>query len=518
MSSPFGARRKARAIRQHEDSDEDKMEIDSLGTGVRSHENTPTVRRPAVKKRSSLRLSFGPGSTSMTEDGTSSEVFTPKKSNLSRQAIEKNALRKSLAASGRLPVRQNDDSRPSYSADYLNELKSSTPSTPKVISSAGEEPTGIKTLDIASKFGTSLALHNYQQENPLIPTSAEIAERKERRARLAKEQEFISLNPSGSDGENTSNPSDDNLSDHDPTISVHHHARPSKRSRHPESRLVHDDEDIAEGFDSFVQDGRIALSKKTQREQRSRQKDEIRALIDEAEGSGSAASSETDDSEAERRAEYEAAQTRKAMDGLQHTSTSARDDRPRTPPKITPLPNLANCLLRLRARLKGLEQAQGLRRKEMEGVEREKKDILVREGEIQRLLGEAGERYERLRKEAEGVGVGIEGGGSKGENVNGGTRQVTTTVQPASGNDNDSGSGISSDADADADTDGDTNAAHHLDHQQYHTTTIQAKGEDEVKDEIEDEEEEADSPGRPGLGSGLGFGGGGGGRSGLGWS
>ena len=37
MSSPFGARRKARAIRQHEDSDEDKMEIDSLGTGVRSH-------------------------------------------------------------------------------------------------------------------------------------------------------------------------------------------------------------------------------------------------------------------------------------------------------------------------------------------------------------------------------------------------------------------------------------------------------------------------------------------------
>ena len=457
-------------------------------------ETTPTVRRPAVKKRSSLRLSFGPGSTSMTEDGAPSEVFTPKKSNLSRQAIEKNALRKSLASSDRPPIRQVDDTRPTYSADYINELKSSTPSTPKDL---GEDPTAARALDIASKFGTSLALHNYQQENPLIPTAAEIAEKKDRRARLAKEQEFISLNPSGSD-ENASNPSDhDNLSDHDPTVSVHHHARPKKKTKYPSSRLVPDDEDIAEGFDSFVQDGRIALSKKSQREQRSHQKDEIRALINEAEGSDSAASSETDGSEAERRAEYEATQTRKAMDGLQHTS-STHDDRPRTPPKITPLPNLASCVLRLRARFKGLEQAQGQRRKEMEAVEKERQDILVRENEIQRLLAEAGKRYEQLRGEMEGASgsngasndgiiTGGEGAGSMGANVSGHLSNV-------SGSDSDNGG---------------------VQVQAHNPEPNETARQDEDDDDEDEDKRPAFGLGMPGGGGG---GGGGGMRPGLGWS
>ena len=318
-----------------------------------------------------------------------SEVFTPKKSNLSRQAIEKNALRKSLGSSlpsSHLPIRPTDD-RPSYSTDYLNELKSSTPSTPKNLKSLSDvEAETTQALDIASKFGTDLS--SYQ--NTSIPTDAEIAEKKERRARLAKEQDFLPL-------DSASNPSEDD-DDNDPETTFS--ARTHKKE--PETRLVRDDEDIAEGFDSFVSDGRISLSKRAEREQKRRHKAEMRDLIAEAEGTSG---EETDDSEAERRAEYEAAQTRKGMDGLHHEEEDEAARRPRTPPKITPLPSLSACLEKLRARLTQMEYTRGQKVREMEMYAREKADIGVREVEIQKLLAEAGERYEKLRQEA-GIGVG----------------------------------------------------------------------------------------------------------------
>lgn len=320
----------------------------------------------------------------MVEDGsTTSEVFTPKKSNLSRQAIEKNALRKTLGSSlssEYLPIRQTDG-RPSYSKDILNELKSSTPSTPKSLKSlSDEEDSTLKALDIASTFGTDLSSH----QNPFIPTEAEIKEKKERRARLAKDQEFISLD-SASASEDDEN-----------SVAL----RPRKKEA--ETRLVRDDEDIAEGFDSFVEDGRISLGKKAEREQRRRHQVEMREMIEEAEGTSSEGS---DDSEAERRAEYEVAQTRKGMDGLHHNNQRDGPRRPRTPPKITPLPSLGACLERLQARLSQMEYVRGQKVREMESLEKEKADIAIREEEIQRLLTETGERYERLRDEA-GIAAG----------------------------------------------------------------------------------------------------------------
>ena len=321
----------------------------------------------------------------MVDDGSAtSEVFTPKKSHLSRQAIEKNALRKTLGSSlssEYLPIRQTDG-RPSYSKDLLNELKSSTPSTPKSLISLSDQKDSMnKALDIASKFGTDLSSH----QNSSIPTDAEIKEKKERRARLAKEQEFISL-------ESASASEDDD--DHSVALC------PRKKER--ETRLVRDDEDIAEGFDSFVEDGRISLGKKAEREQKRRHQTEMREMIEEAEETSSEGS---DDSEAERRAEYEVAQTRKGMDGLHHDDQRDGPRRPRTPPKITPLPTLGACLERLQARLSQMEYVRGQKLREMENLEKEKADIVTREEEIQRLLTETGERYERLRDEA-GIATG----------------------------------------------------------------------------------------------------------------
>ena len=318
----------------------------------------------------------------MTDDSEPApEVFTPRKSNLSRQAIEKNALRKSLAASlptSGLRSRPVDD-RPSYSIEHLNELKSSTPSTPQNLKSLSDvEDEAIHALDIASKFGSDLSFH----QDPSIPTDAEIKEKKERRARLAREQDFLPL-------DSTSSHSDDD--DPEKTFTLRTH------KKEPESRLVHDDEDVAEGFDSFVSDGRISLSKKAEREQKRRHKAEIRDMINEAEGSSG---EESSDSEVERRAEYEATQTRKGLDGMYHEEQDETTRRPRTPPKITPLPSLGACLEKLRGRLAEMEYTRGQKVKEMEMLAREKVNIEVREVEIQRLLAEAGERYEKLRQEA----------------------------------------------------------------------------------------------------------------------
>ncbi|KAK3177180.1 hypothetical protein OEA41_008509 [Lepraria neglecta] len=401
MRSSFGGRRQARKV-GHDEDEEDSGD-GRTGFGSQEQESTPTVIRPAItsrgssktKKHSSLRMSFGLGGTSMTEDDGDSApaVFTPKKSNLSRQAVEKNALRKTLAAnisSEHLPLRQTED-RPSYSADALNELKTSTPSTPKDLRSISDiEPEQNKALDLAAKFSSDLLVYD---SNSAIPTDAEIREKKERRARLAKEQDFINLDDNDAE-------MDDEDSDGERSLLPYAKQKPKKE----ETRLVRDDEDIAEGFDEFVSDGRIALGKKAEREQKKRHEAEIRELINEAEGGNGSDSSE-DASEAERKAAYEAAQTRKGMDGIDRGEDKTRPRRPRMPPRITPLPTLGACLERLRAQVAGKQYALMVKKKRMEEIEKEKEDILVREGEIQRLLRETAERYEKLRVES-GLGEG----------------------------------------------------------------------------------------------------------------
>ncbi|KAL8936776.1 MAG: hypothetical protein Q9216_004761 [Gyalolechia sp. 2 TL-2023] len=375
MSSSFAARRKARIITQ-DDGDDDGP---GQNPGITSDDRIGASARSTskIRKKQSSRISFGPGGTSMTEEeDQATSIFTPKKSNLSRQAIEKTALRKSLGASlapDPAPLRQSED-RPSYSTEYLNELKGSTPSTPKDLKPIlAPDAENSKAIDLAAKFGSDLSVY----ENSAIPTDAEIREKKQRRARLAKEEEYINLH--GSDE------SDDDSNE----IAL----RP--RKDHPETRLIHEDEDIAEGFDEYVDDGRIALGRKAEREQKRKHKSEMETLINEAEGGSS--SDATDDSEVERRQAYEATQTRAGMDGLQKNENSNQPQRPRTPPRITPLPTLNGCLEKLQANLNKMQYEKMQRAKRLEEVRRDKVEMAEREVEIQRLLKEAGENYERLR-------------------------------------------------------------------------------------------------------------------------
>ncbi|OOF96356.1 hypothetical protein ASPCADRAFT_395953 [Aspergillus carbonarius ITEM 5010] len=372
MSSHFANRRKPRKI----GGDNEEMDTDEQDSG-------PVVKRPQAsktKQKSKLRLSFGPGGTSMADDGDQeSEVVIPKRPGLAKRALEKSALQRSLTpsgAGGQIPLRVGpEQDRPSYSNDYLKELRDSTPSTPKPAAEDASE----KTVDVAAKFGEVMKVST----PAAIPSEAEIREKKARRARLAKEQgaiatekDFISLEDDMEDD------------DWDPQ---------GRREELRDTRLVRDDEDFAEGFDEFVEDGRISLGRKAEKEQILKQREEMRELIDDAEGL-----SDDEDSDLEEKAAYEASQTRAAMGGGKD-----RIDRPRTPPKMTSLPRLSNSLDRLRINLAVLEKSKAQMIDRMEELRKEKADIAVREVEIQVLIKEAGDNYEKLKQEA-GIAPGSE--------------------------------------------------------------------------------------------------------------
>jgi hypothetical protein len=347
-----------------------------------SNENKPSIGRSnstlKKKKAASSRLSFGPGeiiSGDAAEALEDDEAFTPKKSGLGRRAIESNALRKSLPISNR--EREGDDKeRPTYSKDYLNELKSSTPTTPKDLQSlqAGIEDEGLDSSELEGAMIVDTDAPAY------IPSEAEIREKKERRARLANEKDFISLSDDGGgDGSQLSL---------------------LLRKKKPESRLVREDEDLGEGFDEFVDDGRISLGKKQEREAKRRHRKEMADMIYQAEGSGD---DESDDSEAERRAAYEAAQTRAGMDGLHKHDDGIENAASQVPSKITPLPVLSECLARLQSTMSSMELEMNKRHQKLEGLEKDKREVLVREKEVQELLKQAGNRYAALKADSNGA-------------------------------------------------------------------------------------------------------------------
>lgn len=364
---------------------------DTDGDGNSSHRETkPTIARSSSaakkKKPATSRLSFGPGeiiSGDAAEALEEDEAFVPKKTALGRRVIESNAFKQSLPYQN-LPSRTNDDDedRPTYSKDYLNELKSSTPSAPKDLEymhAAVEEDEGLDVselegamiVDTEKKFGPKLAA-------TLIPSEAEIRQKKERRARLAQEKDFISLD----------------ADDDQRQLSL------LPRKKKTESRLVREDEDLGEGFDEFVDDGRISLGKKQEKEAKRRQRKEMAEMINQAEGTSN---EDSDDSEAERRAAYEAAQTRAGMDGLHKPNDDTAVTTVQAPSRIAPLPVLSDCLELLQSTMNEMEQELAQKQKKITDLEQEKKDILAREVEVQELLKQAGARYSALKAESNGL-------------------------------------------------------------------------------------------------------------------
>lgn len=346
---------------------------------------------------SALRRSLGPSSLDEDEDSETA-VITPKRTNLSRIAAERNASKRSSLLAAQLPLRSADEDgdRPSYSADSLRELKASTPSTPKIfenrdVSGSLDSDSGSGSVDFASKLGNALA-RNQERPTSVIPSAAEIAEKKARRARLAQEQkadEYISLDP---DDPNLDD--DDNvMRDEDGRLVL----KPKDKHGLSETRLVRDDEDIMENFEDFTEDGQISIGRKAEKEAARRRRQEIAAQIAEAEG-GSA--SDSDASERERNEAFESAQTKHGTYAQNQDTRDARAGaRPSTPPILTPIPTLDSVLDRLRKQLMDMQSSRMQKLKEMEALQREKIRLAEEEVRIQRALKETADKYEALRKE-----------------------------------------------------------------------------------------------------------------------
>ncbi|KAK4176368.1 nineteen complex-related protein 2-domain-containing protein [Triangularia setosa] len=370
----------------------------------------PVVVRPALsragstkqKKRpaASSRLSFGGTEETEAEAPSAGEKpFTPKKT-LGQRALENNALRRSASLqnlSGTLPMRFSgaDEDRPKYSKEYLEELQSSTPATPQNVQVVDDgdamdlDPSELDgALVVQSATSTGLVSQGPTAAAHVL-SAAEIRERKDRRARLAREgviassSDFISLD-SGSDSEFPQQCSSRVVL--------------SQRKKKSDTRLIAEDEDLGEGYDEYVQDNPLALGKKAERDAARRHRAEIAELINAAESDA-----ESDDSEAERRAAYEAAQRRAGMDGLHKPEEDDKNIAGDAVPRMKPLPKLTEVLKKMNEIAQGLEDEFKRKQAVVQSLEKEREEIEKREKEVQEILNQAGAKYQAV---VAGVGGG----------------------------------------------------------------------------------------------------------------
>ncbi|KAJ2967214.1 hypothetical protein NQ176_g9773 [Zarea fungicola] len=216
----------------------ESADIDVSSTGNEGDDDVPVVIKPKFgpgKQRKKLqpRLSFGLEKNE-DDDVTATLETSMKQSTLGQRAVENSALKRGIAMRG-FPPRtfENEDERPRYSKEYLDELQSSTPTTPMDTASIPTDPDEME-LDPSELEGAMVV------DSPAVAvpapriqvlTDAEIQERKERRARLAQEQDFLSVEDDDRDLGATKK-KDDN-------------------------RLVQDEDQMGEGFDEFVEDGGV---------------------------------------------------------------------------------------------------------------------------------------------------------------------------------------------------------------------------------------------------------------------
>ncbi|KAK5213286.1 hypothetical protein LTR99_000729 [Exophiala xenobiotica] len=423
MTSLFTARRKPKRIVRDEPETQPEEEADQ-NTG-------PVVRRPtsnAPRTKSKLRMSFNPGeddTSSRTPTGAREDEEQPiipltKPSRLGLSSAAQSVLNRGTDRSDRSDLegigQDHDRDRPSYSKAYLDELRNSTPSTPRDLSSSRQDSPSLdlidpsvetsqtpQQLDLESKFGKTAI--SSASSSSRIPTAAEIREKKDRRARLAKEQAAANAEPTTTDGADFISLEDyDSDGEFKPRrMQVGSYVPPTREKN---TRLVPDDEDIAEGFDDFVEDsGRVTLSRKAQRQQTLREREAMRALIDGAEGAGYGSDSdgsgpEESDSEYERHQHYESAQTHRGMDGLSaHMAHTRQANRPRQPRETTAIPKLSAGLARLRDMVSHLEFEKARIAKRRADIAKEKVEIKESQAHIQTRLEEAGKELETVTRE-----------------------------------------------------------------------------------------------------------------------
>ncbi|KAB8621899.1 hypothetical protein FH972_026010 [Carpinus fangiana] len=380
------------------------------------------VVKPKSKSRvpSSFRTSLA---ASTVEEGDDDDDGTA--------AIRPRKVGLNSAAADRLPIRETSEND-TYTADYLKELKSATPNRPSsAANQRWEEQFEAKHVDVVTKFGSKAVSFDLtrQEEDSHLPSAAEIKEKKERRRRLAleeqavddQEEDFISLSNTGSGATRIRRATPDPEVGGEQDLHSRSLIIPADEYEHKskwgETRLDNDDEDIAEGFDEFVDDpGRVVMGRAGLKEQERIRRMDIEKQIRIAQRSNDDVGHEEDngdddieDEDATRIRAYEASQTRHGtVSGGAHMNSRQREKereerqhkRLHEVPTIRPIPDVDSAVARFRgmvtesqAALRKAEQTEQDLAKERDEIERE-------EVRLQGLLKEAGDRFEKLKNES----------------------------------------------------------------------------------------------------------------------
>ena len=417
------------------DSDDDGDENDNDGAPAVAvvrrppKPGTTTTKTAAATKKipTPARLSFGFGGSgdAAEEDGDSGgggiTVFVPKKSALSRQAMERNAAKKKEhkkkppmgVGMERLAIAPEPE-RVSYSEEYLAELRSAQlpPPPPPPDAQEGEEGEGVGDGGADGDGGdddTAMAVMvdgggggtQIMDEGMVRVMKARRAERAA--AAKAGVGDFISLDVSADD--------------HGSELVL----RPTnKTKKKKESRLARPDGDDAEEIANYVDDAERVLllpssSKAARRQHERRRKQAIADTIAEAEaeaggggGGGDDGDGGSDVSRDSLVEGFERDQIRKGafaaaageLAGGRHGVEAELDALARNPPAAQALPPIGSVVARLEARLHEVEMHKKLAERQVEMLLREKREIREREDAVQARLKEAGDKYEQLRQDA----------------------------------------------------------------------------------------------------------------------
>ncbi|TGZ84806.1 hypothetical protein EX30DRAFT_337275 [Ascodesmis nigricans] len=389
-------RPKARRIPTTASSSEDES---PSGKTVPVVKKAPRKPRPAVASSSS-RLSFA-GDSSAADDENSEPVFVPKKSALSRKAIERNAARKAGLTRGVEQLQLTPGAqRISYSKEYLEELKrgqSTDGPTPEEAAADGavvvvdedvdmmpapSPPVHVDNDDTIMEdvSGMELAAPGLRKEI-VVPDEGMVRVMKQRRKERAETEakggkDFILLNEAASEEDDE----DDNR------IVL----RPKKKK---ESRLTRDDLLDDDDADFVEPDDKIMFSnsRRERKEAEKRRKQGIRDAIE------NAAEDDSDASGDSLREEWEREQVRKgAFTNLEHAQKGFEAEleaAAKNPPVVTALPKIGDVVKRLEAMLKTMEIRKAQTERQVEMLIAEKSEIREREEMVQKKLDEVGKVF-----------------------------------------------------------------------------------------------------------------------------
>ena len=347
--------------------DEDE-EVQDLTSGTESMEIEPPsvpaikrINRPTLNKKSSgskLKLSFGG-----EEDADDEQTFIPKRSNLSKQVTESKGRKFGLQtyfsailktnSSDALPTTPSESGtlapRPTYTKEYLSQLRDSTPSTPKDMNRYLSDDT--------PDSETSAVLQTTARPAEILD-EAVIRALKERRRDRARGEDYLSLDDTAATA-----------------------AKPRRR-----------DSDDEEMYRAFI-DEPVRLQKNMEAAQKAHKKSQIQEALY---VSDSDAMSDVDDNE------WENQQIAKTAPAL--VKRGKRELYP-MPAEIPPPPTMAGAMTRLQEQLGKMKTRRTELVEVVEQLEKEAQEIKEREEAVQESLTKAGKEYDTLREEFKSSGA-----------------------------------------------------------------------------------------------------------------